>query len=63
MQIEKLDAFALKQYAFTVGKTNSHFTILTILLSFFIITAAVVLTFPTIRHIWLPRDQLPISIS
>jgi hypothetical protein len=63
MQVEKLDAFALKQYAFTVGKTNSHFTLLTTLLSFLIVAAAVLLTLPTVSHLWLPRNQLPVAIS
>ena len=63
MQTERLDAYALKRYAFTLQNTNSYFTSATIILSLAIIATSIAINFLTISNIWLPRSELPITIT
>jgi hypothetical protein len=63
MTIEQYDPFALKQYAFTLQKTNNYFTFITIFLSLGIIATSIVMNMDVISHLWLPRIELPTSIT
>jgi cell division protein FtsX len=63
MGVSKWDVFAVKQYPFTLNKTSSFFTLLTILLSIIIVFLAVYLNMSTVCHLWLSRQQLPITLA
>jgi len=63
MTIAEYDAFALRNYSFAVRKTNSFFSLSTILLSILILTLSFFLNFSTIKHLWIPRSQLIIQAS
>lgn len=63
MIVEDYDAFALRNYSFAVRKTNSFFSLSTIVLSLGILVLAFFLNISNISHLWLPRSQLPIQAS
>jgi hypothetical protein len=54
MGLEEYDSYAIKNYSFAVHKTNSFFSLPTLLLSIFILASAVLININTIRHLWLP---------
>lgn len=55
MPVETYDALALKQYAFQLHKTNSFFSLATILISAAIVLVSILINFDTLSHIWLTR--------
>ncbi len=63
MAVSKWDVFAVKQYPFTLNKISSFFTLPTILLSFAIVILSVYLNLSTVSHLWLSRQQLPITLA
>lgn len=55
MKLAEADFFAIKSYSFAVRKTNSFFSLATVLLSLAIITTSILINFSTVSHLWLPR--------
>lgn len=63
MGLEDYDLYAIKSYSFTVRKTNSFFSLPTVLLSLSVFVIAVAINFNTVKHLWLPLDELEIISS
>ena len=63
MGLEEYDSFALKSYSFALHKTNSFFSLPTLLLSLLIMAASVLINFTSVRHLWLPIQQIPVDSS
>jgi hypothetical protein len=62
-KIEELDPYALTTYTFTLRKTNSFFTKVTVLITIAILTAAIMLNYSSVEHLWLTRSELPFIAS
>jgi hypothetical protein len=60
MRIEEIDAYALRTYSFSVRKTNSYFSLATVLLSLLIMALAFLVNLDALSHLWLPASQLPL---
>ncbi len=60
MRIEEIDAYALRTYSFSVRKTNSYFSLATVLLSLLIMALAFLVNLDTLSHLWLPVSELPL---
>jgi len=63
MGLEEYDSFALKSYSFALHKTNSFFSLPTLLLSLIIIAISVLINFNSVRHLWLPIQQIGVESS
>lgn len=63
MGLEEYDLYALKSYSFTVRKTHSFFSLPTVLLSLAVFIIAVFINLNTVRHLWLPLNELDIISS
>lgn len=61
MGLEQYDPYAIKSYSFTVRKTNHFFSCPTVLLSIIIVGLSVAININTVRHLWLPLQDLDIS--
>lgn len=55
--------YSIKSYSFTVRKTNSFFSLPTMLLSIGVFVVAVLINFNTVKHLWLPIEELDIVSS
>lgn len=62
-KIEELDPYALTSYSFTLRKTNSFFTKVTVVITIAILVAAVMVNYTSVQHLWLKRGQLPVVAS
>lgn len=62
-KIEEHDPYALTSYSFTLRKTNSFFTKITVVITFAILIAAVMVNYTSVQHLWLKRGELPIIAS
>ena len=60
MKIEQMDAYALRTYSFSVRKTNSYFSLATVLLSLLIMALSFFINLDTLSHLWLPLSELPL---
>ena len=61
MGLEEYDPYAIKTYSFTVRKTNSFFSLPTVLLSLLIIALSVLINLSTVKHLWLPFKDLEVK--
>ena len=63
MRLSEVDLYAVRSYNFAVRKTNSYFSVATLVLSAIVLVTAGFLCASTIAHLWLPRSALPFLIS
>ncbi len=63
MVLEEYDSYAIKSYSFAVQKTNTFFSLPTVLLSFAILVASLLLNFNTLSHLWIPFQELEVLSS
>ena len=61
MGLEEYDLYAIKQYSFTVRKTNNFFSLPTVILSLLVFGVAISINLNTIRHLWLPFEDLEVQ--
>lgn len=62
-KIEEYDPYTLTSYSFTLRKTNSFFTKITVIITIAILIAAVMINNTSVQHLWLKRRELPVVAS
>jgi hypothetical protein len=58
MGLEEYDLYAIKNYSFTVKKTNSFFSLPTVVLSLLIVGLSLLINLNTLSNLWLPFESL-----
>ena len=63
MRLSEVDLYAVRSYSFAVRRTNSFFSVTTLVLSAAVVITAGLLCASTLAHLWLPRSALPLLAS